>query len=102
MTTLPIEAQVSTEQVIHSVARLPPQEFASFVARLLDTHARNWMPVVEQGKTRCGEDEDVTISSLAAQVRASRQRRLGLTLGGITTTTDFDAPLPDEFWLGDA
>jgi prevent-host-death family protein len=30
---------------------------------------------------------------------ASRRRVLGLHPGGITTTEDFDAPLPDDFWL---
>ncbi len=36
------------------------------------------------------------------RVRSSRQRILGLNPGAIITTADFDAPLPDEFWLGDA
>ena len=31
-----------------------------------------------------------------------RPRRIaGLNHGSIDTTDDFDAPLPDEFWLGD-
>ena len=34
------------------------------------------------------------------RVRSSRERILGLNRGAITATADFDAPLPDEFWLG--
>jgi len=39
--TIPIEAQVSADQLIHAAAQLPPEEFASFIARLLDLQARN-------------------------------------------------------------
>jgi predicted transcriptional regulator len=36
-----------------------------------------------------------------ARVRSSPRRILGLNRGAITTTADFDAPLPDTFWLGE-
>jgi hypothetical protein len=35
MTTIQIEAEVSTEQLLHAVERLPPQELAAFLAQLL-------------------------------------------------------------------
>jgi predicted transcriptional regulator len=35
-----------------------------------------------------------------ARIRSSPQRILGLNQGAITATADFDAPLPDDFWLG--
>ena len=41
----------------------------------------------------------VTAATIA-RIRSSPQRILGLNRGAITTTDDFDAPLPAEFWLG--
>lgn len=35
-------------------------------------------------------------------VRERPQRTAGLNPGSITTSEDFDAPLPDVFWLGTA
>jgi hypothetical protein len=40
MTTIPIEAEVSTEQLLRAVTRLPPQEFAAFVRELLALRAQ--------------------------------------------------------------
>ena len=45
-------------------------------------------------------ERDQHLLELAAQVQASRQRVLGPNAGALTTTEDFDAPLPDDFWLG--
>ena len=36
MKTIQIEAEMSTEQLLHAVEQLPPAEFAAFLARLLD------------------------------------------------------------------
>jgi hypothetical protein len=36
MTTIPIEAEVSTEQLLRAVEQLPPREFASLLAHLLE------------------------------------------------------------------
>lgn len=36
MTTIQIEAQMSTEQLLRAVDQLPPNEFAAFLAQLLD------------------------------------------------------------------
>jgi hypothetical protein len=35
MATIQIEAQVSTEQLLHAVEQLPPREFAALLAELL-------------------------------------------------------------------
>lgn len=35
MTTIQIEADVSTAQLLHVIEQLPPQEFAAFLAQLL-------------------------------------------------------------------
>ena len=40
MTTIPIEAEVSSEQLLRAVAQLPPAEFAEFVGRLLSLRAQ--------------------------------------------------------------
>ena len=36
MTTIQLEAEVSTEQLLRAVEQLPPREFAAFFAQLLD------------------------------------------------------------------
>jgi hypothetical protein len=35
MATIQIEAQISTEQLLHAVEQLPPREFAALLAQLL-------------------------------------------------------------------
>ncbi len=40
MTTIPIEVQVSTEQLIQAVEQLPPQEFSSFLEHILAMRAQ--------------------------------------------------------------
>jgi hypothetical protein len=40
MTTIPIEVQVSTEQLMHAVEHLPPHELAAFLAQVLALRAR--------------------------------------------------------------
>jgi len=102
MANISIESQVSTEQLIHAAAQLPPEELASFVARLLDLQARNQTRSVPPAATDDAEEQNQTMEALAARVQSTRQRILGLNPSAITTTADFDAPLPDEFWLGDA
>lgn len=44
--------------------------------------------------------DDQTLARLVPVVQ--QKARVGnLNPGSISTTEDFDAPLPDEFWLGD-
>ncbi|HJT78248.1 MAG TPA: hypothetical protein VJ739_13675 [Gemmataceae bacterium] len=47
-------------------------------------------------------DGDVPRAKLVPVAGATQGRVPGLHPGAITTTDDFDAPLPDEFWLGDS
>jgi hypothetical protein len=45
------------------------------------------------------------IDSLLAQEEKNKKtskRILGLNQGEIVMSNDFDAPLPDDFWLGDS
>ena len=42
-------------------------------------------------------DTDTT----STEVDLSKPRVLGLHMGAMWTSDDFDAPLPDEFWLGE-
>ncbi len=51
MTTIPIEAQVSTEQLLRAVERLPPQELEAFVAQVLALHAGREAPHLSQPET---------------------------------------------------
>ena len=48
---IPIEAEVSTEQLLRAVTRLPPQEFAAFVSELLALRARRQEPHLSQAET---------------------------------------------------
>src|SRR5918912_919719 len=51
MTTIPIEAEVSTEQLLRAVTHLPPQEFAAFVSQLLALRAQRQEPHLIQAET---------------------------------------------------
>jgi iron-sulfur cluster repair protein YtfE (RIC family) len=51
MTTIPIEAEVSTEQLLRAVMRLPSQEFAAFVNQLLALRAQRQGPHLNQEET---------------------------------------------------
>jgi hypothetical protein len=96
MVSIPIEAQVSPEQLLQAVEQLPPDEFSAFVARLLDLQARR----SRQSEEPVEVAHDQRMAQLAAEVRTSRQRVLGLHKGAVTISEDFDDPLPDDFWLG--
>jgi predicted DNA-binding antitoxin AbrB/MazE fold protein len=45
------------------------------------------------------EGETVEIAIVSKTQGIKQPRILGLHRGAITTTDDFDDPLPDEFWL---
>ncbi len=51
MTTISIEAQVSTEQLLHAVERLPPHALATFVAQVLALRAQREAPHLSQPET---------------------------------------------------
>ena len=51
MTTIQIEAQVSTEQLLRAVERLPSQELAAFVAQILALRAQREAPHLTQPET---------------------------------------------------
>jgi hypothetical protein len=51
MTTISIEAQVSTEQLLHAVERLPPQELATFVDQVVALRAQRTAPHLDQPET---------------------------------------------------
>lgn len=51
MVTIPVEAQVSTEQLLQALEQLPPQEFATFVERLLALRARRLERHLRQTET---------------------------------------------------
>ena len=51
MTTIPIEVQVSTEQLLRAVEQLPAQELAAFVAQILTLQAQREAPHLSQSET---------------------------------------------------
>ena len=51
MATIPIEVQVSTEQLLRAVERLPPQELAAFVDQVLALRAQREAPHLSQSET---------------------------------------------------
>jgi hypothetical protein len=52
MTTISIEAQVSTDQLLRAVERLPSQELATFVAQVVALRAQREAPHLSQSETR--------------------------------------------------
>lgn len=49
-----------------------------------------------------GKDQDISPKLMAqAQEQISKKRTVGEYIGKIHLSDDFDAPLPDEFWLGE-
>lgn len=51
MTTIPIEAQVSTDQLLRAVEQMPPEEFAAFLDHLLRLRAQRREPHLNQQET---------------------------------------------------
>lgn len=46
-------------------------------------------------------DDGTPVARLVPVVAHSKKKRVaGLNRGSISTSEDFDEPLPDEFWLG--
>jgi len=52
MTTISIEAQVSTDQLLRAVERLPAQELATFAAQVIALRAQREAPHLSQPETR--------------------------------------------------
>ncbi len=50
MTTIQIEAHISTEQLLRAVEQLPPDELTTFVDQILALHARRESPHLNQSE----------------------------------------------------
>jgi len=59
-------------------------------------------PIVDEAVWADFLQRGLLTAEAIAQIRSSRGRILGLNRGAVTIAADFDAPLPDEFWLGEA
>lgn len=46
-------------------------------------------------------EKEVIEEALRLLIRSKKSRVLGLHAGQVQMSEDFDAPLSDEFWLGD-
>ncbi len=51
MTTIPIEAEISTEQLLRAVSQLPPEELAAFVDHVLALRAEREQRRLSQSET---------------------------------------------------
>ncbi|HWE61003.1 MAG TPA: STAS/SEC14 domain-containing protein [Chloroflexota bacterium] len=76
MTTIPIEAQVSTDQLLHAVEQLPPQEFAAFVDQILALRAQRRAPHLSEQETalllQINQGLDATIQRRFEELMAKR------------------------------
>ena len=59
---------------------------------------RELLALIQQGTEVIIVEQGIPRARLTAV--APQPRVPGLHPGAITTTADFDAPLPDDFWLG--
>jgi hypothetical protein len=51
MATIPVEAHISTEQLLHALEQLPPRELAAFLDRLLALRAQRQEPHLSHAET---------------------------------------------------
>ncbi|MGA7932139.1 MAG: DUF2281 domain-containing protein [Kovacikia sp.] len=76
------------DELIQKCQALPPdlqQQVINFVEFLLSKHVTNQEAVEQKG----------------TESEAKPKRILGLHRGQVWMSDNFDAPLPDEFWLGE-
>src|SRR6185436_17686073 len=69
MTTIPIEAQISTEQLLRAVERLPPDDLAAFVAEVVALHA-------QRGAPHLGQQETALLLQINQGIPADMRRRV--------------------------
>ena len=83
------------EQLNRRLDQMPP-ETAEAVAGLLleEIDARAWDRLIEAGQT--------TPDRADYKPLRVKKRVAGLGKGSVEMSPDFDAPLPDAFWLGEA
>ena len=78
----------STDELLQKYQALPPglqQQVIDFVELLISQYLTNQETAAQTG----------------SESEAKPKRILGLHRGKIWMSDDFDAPLPDEFWLGE-
>ena len=61
---------------------------------------RELIALIQRGTEVIIMEEGIPRARLTAVSPQPQPRVPGLHPGAITTTADFDAPLPDDFWLG--
>lgn len=67
MSTVPIEANISSDQLLRAVEHLPPQELASFVWRVLILKAQREAPSLPQAESALLEQINLTLSPAQQQ-----------------------------------
>ena len=67
MSTVPIEANISSDQLLRAVEHLPPQELASFVRRVLILKAQREAPSLPQAESALLEQINLNLSPAQQQ-----------------------------------
>jgi prevent-host-death family protein len=63
----------------------------------------DWLPQALAGDEVIITEHGTPVAAMVPVVAHSKKKRVaGLNRGSISTSEDFDEPLPDEFWLGRA
>ena len=67
----------------------------------VDKQLAELLAIIEHGSEIVIAQNGKPIARLASVTPVKKKKRIaGLNRGTIWTSDDFDAPLPDEFWLG--
>ena len=74
------------------------------VTKTIDVHEaqsdfKELLALIQEGTEIILTEDDKPLARITPLGR--KKRLVGLHVGSIWTSDDFDAPLPDEFWLGD-
>lgn len=67
---------------------------------IVEKQLADLLAIVEHGGEIVVAQNGKPIARLASIAATKKKRIAGLNRGSIWTSEDFDAPLPDEFWLG--
>ena len=88
---------MSVKEIEAAITQLSAEDLAELAVWFADYHARLWDQQVEDGEqARVG----TTLSDY--QPFPVKKRVAGLGKGTVQMAPDFDDPLPDSFWLGEA
>ena len=65
------------------------------------TNLKELLALVREGTEVLLTEDDTPVTRIVPVEKKPRKRVMGLHAGMWEVSDDFDAPLPDEFWLGE-